>query len=740
MSSFLAGPLSTLSIIAVGVIIAANAQEPTKTAPQTQKPRTSDQGVTVRIGSEEVLLDIVARDKKGRPITDLKSDELEVYEDGVKQHINSFRKVEKTDMAEGAGASNNRPGATPEATSNNVAAAAPGNAVDPLRQINLVTMVFERLNNEGRLLARDAAREFLKSELRRNVMVAVFALDRRLQVLQQFTNDVAKLNTAVDRATGAASSQFADLSEAIQRELGNLIRDQLNLAAASGAATGQIQVDTGLAEMTINMLRQTDDAQREQQGASSVFSLLSLIKGQERLAGRKTVLYFSEGFQLTPNLAPVFRNAIGAANRANVSFYAVDARGLQTARQNDAARESLAAAARANEQQLRSRGVQPVTPEQVKAMENAESSIMKNAQENLASLAESTGGFLVANTNDLRTPMRRVAAELSSYYEISYVPQAREYDGRFRAVAVKTSREDVVLQTRSGYFALPPNEGAGPNLLGFEQPLLAALSSAKPPRDFDYIATAMRFAPNADGTQYALILEAPLASLTLVADQEKKIYHAHFAMMALLKNVEGQVVQKFSQDYPLEGPIDRLEALKRGNVVFVRNFRLAPGRYTLETAAQDREANKISARRAIIIVPQTTQSLSMSSVAVIKRIDPVDPNVKDADNPLRFEQGKIIPNLEEAIQPKPGSQVSFFFVVYPAPGVNEKPGLTLEFLLDGQVIARATPELSQPDAQGRIAYIASAPMETFKTGRYELRAAVTQGRQIAEEHAFFVIE
>jgi VWFA-related protein len=621
-----------------------------------------------------------------------------------------------------------------------VAGASPGNAIDPLRQINLVTMVFERLNNEGRLLARDAAREFLKSELRRNVMVAVFALDRRLQVLQQFTNDVTKLNTAVDRATGAASSQFADLSEAIQRELGNLIRDQGNLAAASGAATGQIQVDTGLAEMTINMLRQTDDAQREQQGASSVFSLLSLIRGQERLAGRKTVLYFSEGLQLTPNLAPVFRNAIGAANRANVSFYAVDARGLQTARQNDAARESLAAAARANEQQLRSRGVQPVTPEQVKAMENAESSIMKNAQENLASLAESTGGFLVANTNDLRAPMRRVAAELSSYYEISYVPQAREYDGKFRAVAVKTSREDVVLQTRSGYFALPPNEGAGPNLLGFEQPLLAALSSAKPPRDFDYIATAMRFASNVDGTQYALILEAPLANLNLVADQEKKIYHAHFATMALLKNVEGQVVQKFSQDYPLEGPIDRLQALKRGNVVFVRNFRLAPGRYTLETAAQDREANRISARRAVIIVPPATQSLSMSSVAVIKRIDPVDPNVKDADNPLRFEQGKIIPNLEEAIQQKPGSQVSFFFVVYPAPGVNEKPGLTLEFLLDGQVIARATPELSQPDARGRIAYIASAPMETFKAGRYELRAAVTQGRQIAEEHAFFVIE
>jgi VWFA-related protein len=715
-------------LIAFGGVFTVKAQEAARPSVQTQKPRTSDQGATVRIGSEEVLLDVVARDKRGRPVTDLKADEIEVYEDGVKQQINSFRKVEKTDLIEGAGAPNNTPGATP------------ANAVDPLRQINLVTMVFERLNNEGRRLARDAAVEFLKSELRRNVMVAVFALDQRLQVLQQFTNDGAKLNAAVDRATGGASSQFAGQSEAIQRELENLLRAQSNLEAASGAGVGQAMVEAKLAEVTTNMLRQTDDAQREQQAASSVFSLISLIRGQQRLAGRKTVLYFSEGLQLTPNLAPVFRNAVGAANRANVSFYAIDARGLQTSRQTDAARESLAAAARANEQQLRSRGAQPVTPEQIKAMDNAESSILKNAQQNLASLAESTGGFLVANTNDLRSPMRRVAAELSSYYEISYVPQFREYDGKFRALAVKTSREDVVLQTRSGYFALPPNEGGGPNLQGFEAPMLAALGSPKPPRDFDYRATAMRFASNADGTQYALIIEAPLANLTLSVDQDKKIYRTHFAMMALLKNAGGQVVQKFSQDYPLEGPIDRLEALKRGNVVFVRNFHLAPGRYTLETAAHDREANRISARRAVVVVPAAGQGVSMSSIAVIKRIDPVDPNVKDPDNPLRFEQGKIIPNLGEAIQQKQGSQVSFFFVVYPAPGLNEKPGLSLEFLLDGQQIARATPELSQPNAQGRIAYIASAPTETFKAGRYELRAVVTHGQQAVEEHAFFVIE
>jgi VWFA-related protein len=727
--------------------LSADAQEPAKTSGQGQSPRTTDQsgqGGTIRIGSEEVLLDIVARDKKGRPVTDLKAEDIEVYEDGVKQQINSFRKVDRTAAD-----------STPTAPAPNIpgAASSPGGtgatapAVDPLRQINLVTMIFERLNNDSRARAREAAHEFLKTELRPNTMVAIFALDLRLNVLQQFTNDRDRLTHAVDIATGGAATQFASQSEAIRRELENLVQAQASLDSASanaqqggGAGIGQAAVAAKLAEMTINTLRVTDESQRQQQGGASIFSLLSLVKEQRRLAGRKTVLYFSEGLQLTPALTDILKSTISAANRSNVSFYAIDARGLQTSRQTEEARADLDAAVAAAQQQQRSRGGQAVTREQAMANNTAEGSIYRNAQANLATLAESTGGFLTANTNDLRGPIKRIGAELASYYEVSYMPASREYDGKFREIKVQTRRPDVVIQTRSGYFALPPTESGSPTMAGFEAPLLAALSSTKLPRDFEYHATAMHFAAGAEGTQHTLIIEAPLANLTFISDPEKKTYRTHFSLMALLKNAQGQVTQKFSQDYPLEGPLDRLEALKRGNVIFVRAFTLAPGRYTLETVARDHETNKLSARRAVLVVPPAGRGLGMSSVSLIRRIDPVDPNVKDPDNPMRFEQGKIIPNLGETIRPTPGSQVSFFFVVYPAADASEKPGLTLEFLLDGQVVARANPELSPPDASGRIAYITSAPIETFKTGRYELRAVVTQGQHSVEEHTFFVIE
>ena len=49
---------------------------------------------TLKIGAKEVLLDVIVRDKKGRNLRDLKPEEIEIYEDGVKQTIHSFRLTE----------------------------------------------------------------------------------------------------------------------------------------------------------------------------------------------------------------------------------------------------------------------------------------------------------------------------------------------------------------------------------------------------------------------------------------------------------------------------------------------------------------------------------------------------------------------------------------------------------------------------------------------------------------------
>jgi VWFA-related protein len=717
------------SILILGCALQPLAQS--ASAPQPQQPER------LRIGSEEVLLDIVVRDKRGRPVGDLKPGDIEIFEDGARQEFTSFRQVNRG-AGQGAGAA--KSSGVPASTTK------PNATPDPLRQINLVTLVFERLNNESRVLARQAALDFLKTDLGENVFMSVYYLDQRLRLLQPFTGNRDHLQQAIESATGMASTQFADKSDALRREMETLLRTQdanNNVPAGSqsvnpGPQAAQNAVEMKFAEVIVNTLRFEDDIQRQQQGTASIHSLLALIGGQQRLTGRKTVLFFSEGLQVPPNLVEPFRAAISAANRANVSFYALDARGLVAARQNETMRDELHAAARASETQQRSRGGQAVTFEQAKIFDTAESSIRRNTQNTLGELADSTGGFLIANTNDLRKPLQRIAAELNSYYEVTYSPPAREYDGKFRRITVKTVRPDLVVQTRSGYFALPPLEG--PPLMPFEMPLLAALNSKPAPRDFEYRAQALHFGANAGGVQQVLVMEVPLENMTFQTDAAAKAYRLHASLLALVRNAEGRVVERLSQDFPLTGPLDRLEALKRGNLVFSRQFRLPPGRYTLETAAQDRETKRLSARRAVLIVPPAPAGrLRLSSLTLIKRVDRVAAESADSGSPFWFKDGRIVPNLGDPIQAGPGVELPVYLVVYSASGEAAPPQLTLEFLADGQTIARAQPELPGPDEQGVIAYIAKVPADNFKPGRYQIRAVVRQGQQAAEENTFFTV-
>src|SRR5712692_131445 len=164
--------------ILIASVFIVSAQEPAK-APAPTAPQP-----VLRTTAQEVLLDVIVRDKKGRSVRDLDTKEVDVYDEGARQTITGFRLVKGTDLA-GSGA----PGAAEQ------------KLYDPMRQLRLVTIIFESLDNESRRLARQAALEFLKNPLEQNVYMAVFMIDQRLYALQQFTNDRELLLMAIVRAT-----------------------------------------------------------------------------------------------------------------------------------------------------------------------------------------------------------------------------------------------------------------------------------------------------------------------------------------------------------------------------------------------------------------------------------------------------------------------------------------------------------------------------------------------------------
>jgi VWFA-related protein len=723
---------------------------PARAAAQTPPPAASE---TLRIGTEEVMLDVIVRDKKGRPVRDLRPEEIEVYEDGARQTIASFRLVE---VAGGP--------LDPDAKPNPAANTPRQPGFDPARQINLVTMVFDNLDANGRKLARDAALDFLNYGLRDNVLVSVFVVDNRFYLLQPFTGNRDKLKTAIEAATGRAEKPYADTSRQMVEQI-EIIANAPDFgppAGTPGQAAPPTQAPTGMqslgqtptgmgagasatdkmiAQITLSTLRAIESAQLDQRARASIYAFMHIARQQRAMAGRKSVLYFSNGLQVPANLSDALRTTISEANRANVSIYAMDARGLGMEIESERARREMALAIKASRDSVSLNGAMDRSA--MMSADFAESSVRMNKQGTLAELAEGTGGFLAANTNDLRAPLRRVAAELASYYAVAYLPRARELDGKFRAVTVKTSRRDLAVQTRNGYFAVPAVDGKP--VMAYEMPMLAAAANANPPRDFAHQAAAPRFAPGTSGdAQFLLLVEAPLAEMTFTTDKAKKEYSTHLAVMALIRNEAGAVVHRVARDYPIAGRLERLEGLRKGNLDFSQSFRLTPGRYTLETIVHDFGSGRTSVERQPLVVPDTGAELAAGSLGIVKRLERGMMEMPKEDKPLVFPQGRIVPFLGDTVRADLVEYVSFFFNIYiPAGGPDgrqEPPTMTIEYLRDGQVLSRGEMPLPAPDERGRVAQVWSAPAKAFPPGRYEARAIVTRGMARVEERAAFIIQ
>src|SRR5580704_3336836 len=126
----------------------------------------------IQTAGEEVLVDVVVRDKKGHAVTSLPQGSFTVTDEGAPRPISSFRLIKGTEVFSSAGG----------------AAAGTPQKLDPLRQIRLVTLIFDRLDQGERFATRRAAQDLLQTDLPRNVYMAVFALGNELQTVQDFTN------------------------------------------------------------------------------------------------------------------------------------------------------------------------------------------------------------------------------------------------------------------------------------------------------------------------------------------------------------------------------------------------------------------------------------------------------------------------------------------------------------------------------------------------------------------------
>jgi VWFA-related protein len=146
-----------------------------------------------------------------------------------------------------------------------------------------------------------------------------------------------------------------------------------------------------------------------------------------------------------------YRELLDLANRSNVSFYPIDSRGLA-----------------ASDAQI----YEDVPP-------YIDQRILANRIDNLRTLADTTDGLAVTDSNNIEKGVRRIVDDLTSYYLLGYYSTNPKLDGRFRSIKVRVKRPGVDVRARRGYKAPTEKE------LTEGREITAAAEAAKPPSAFE---------------------------------------------------------------------------------------------------------------------------------------------------------------------------------------------------------------------------------------------------------------
>jgi hypothetical protein len=190
---------------------------------------------------------------------------------------------------------------------------------------------------------------------------------------------------------------------------------------------------------------------------------------------------------------------------------------------------------------------------------------------------------------------------------------------------------------------------------------------------------------------------------------------------------------------PLAANPAQLAAFKESHFVYHEHLALRPGRYTLETAVSDKVGGRTSARKSVFVIPPEGPELGISSVAMIRSIREKNENTSGQD-PFLISGKLVTPAISPSFDKSVTDRLSFYLVIYPDKAESRKVQLSMQFSKDGEPLGAGSPLLPEPDADGRIQYIAIAPADKLEPGNYQVVFLVTQGDAVARESATFTLQ
>jgi VWFA-related protein len=251
--------------------------------------KSTDADDVIKVNSNLVNFDVMVKDKKGKPITDLKGDDFILSENGVRQNIEYFDSTLVSDEAPRQAGS----------VSTSTTPRSPNNLPR-----NIISLIFDAQTTEGANLkhVRDGMTKYIRDRISDSDSVALFVISGGLQMLQSFTHDKTKLISAVEKAEHinalSTTSEQRDLNDAI-----TALRDQLTTLPSADAvdtpAGGSSAAQAMIARRVLEQYVQMRSVLSAQQTRPILAALAAICEGQRAIPGKKTVVVFFPGVYRT---------------------------------------------------------------------------------------------------------------------------------------------------------------------------------------------------------------------------------------------------------------------------------------------------------------------------------------------------------------------------------------------------------------------------------------------------------
>jgi VWFA-related protein len=561
---------------------------------------SADQTPVFRVDADLVMVDLVATDRSGAFVADLQASDIELLENGRPQKIEFVRLVRgRAPAAGGASAPSGAPDAarTVPNRSDSPEPADAGTAAEGTAIAIVLDMATIPADAIGRV--REAIDGMVDRELPADARILVASVADGITIHQPFTADRAAVRGALHGLPGPSGTPvgFREMLDTA---------DQLCETAATRA-------DPMPAFEQMIALGKAMLFENRRQIATMADGLKALSRSVAAMPGRKHLVLYSAGYPLDPvnhvielavaansacagtdpagapnrlgatgrdqsagslrrriaeelsggatfDVAGTLQAVVDRANRAQVSFYAIDPRGLATT--------APQATQRASARMTRSGQLQRFTALEVTL-----------PQEFLRTVAGDTGGRAFLNTNDLSAGLRRAWADASEYYLIGYRPAVTPRPGTFHRIELRLRRSDLDARYRRGYYAVTPREMATSDI---EQALRA-------PAAFDGTGLEVDASFTARGRLRVVALLPPSAIRFTPSDRG---HVAEISVHATLRDEKGSLYggkALFGRDVSLRLSPEQLKALLASDNVEipVEVDAPSPAKYRLTVAARE---------------------------------------------------------------------------------------------------------------------------------------------------------